>query len=303
MRFAKHLAMLLLSLLALAQLSGCQSAPVTALNTDKNGKPALWLVSDPASGAQAYLFGSIHALPSGLNWKTPLLEKAIQGSAYLLTEIGHDPTNDDARFLKAIAQDEAVPSFAQRVDPKLLPAAIALAESLGFDEARRNRTESWAISLFLVPNVAAQFSLEKEFGVESVLAKNFPGEAWGRQGLELPRDQYLRFDNLSENDQNTLLRMSLEKKGGAYLVEGQINAWMSGDLIRLEQLNRDGIASSPSLHNALLVEPNRIWAANIAQQMRQGRQPFITVGAAHLIGPGNLRQQLEAQGFIVTRIQ
>ena len=48
-------------------------------------KPALWQLSD--SDTTVYLFGTIHALPSGLNWLQGPVAAALDSSDELVTEI------------------------------------------------------------------------------------------------------------------------------------------------------------------------------------------------------------------------
>jgi uncharacterized protein len=50
-------------------------APVTARET--TAAPAIWKIDGPAG--DVYLFGSIHILPKGFQWRRPELEAALHG--------------------------------------------------------------------------------------------------------------------------------------------------------------------------------------------------------------------------------
>src|SRR5215217_1290637 len=62
-----------------AQTAQAPTATVAA------ARPALWRLSD--ADTTIYLFGTIHALPEGAQWRTPALDQAMAASDELVTEI------------------------------------------------------------------------------------------------------------------------------------------------------------------------------------------------------------------------
>ena len=54
---------------------------------------------------------------------------------------------------------------------------------------------------------------------------------------------------------------------------------------------------------ALLVARNRAWAKRVAAMLREGKRPFVAVGAAHVVGAKGLPALLGADGFQLKRIQ
>src|SRR5580698_3785539 len=68
--------------------------------------PAMWTVH--GSRATAYLLGSIHALPEGIDWKTPQLMAAFKSANSFVFEIPLDPS--DLRMAgRIIAQNKFLP--------------------------------------------------------------------------------------------------------------------------------------------------------------------------------------------------
>jgi uncharacterized protein len=64
-----------------------------------------------------------------------------------------------------------------------------------------------------------------------------------------------------------------------------------------------GMLEDRELRQALLIARNRAWAERIARLIARGQQPFVAVGAAHLLGKDGIPALLANQGYMVRRIQ
>src|SRR5690606_11481929 len=76
---------LLAALVAVLWLASCGGEPAREWPAPS---PALWEVSDP-QGARGWLFGTIHALPDGADWRTPALEAALDRAKLLVVEVSN----------------------------------------------------------------------------------------------------------------------------------------------------------------------------------------------------------------------
>ena len=93
------------ALLALAGalcLTGCDK-PVVA-----DPAPALWEVRGP-SGEAGWLFGTIHALPDGTRWRTPVLERVLEQADLLVVEVAD--LDDQGAAAYAFAQVSSSPGL------------------------------------------------------------------------------------------------------------------------------------------------------------------------------------------------
>jgi uncharacterized protein len=121
-------------------------------------------------------------------------------------------------------------------------------------------------------------------------------------GLESYAAQFGIFDALSAADQQALLRAVIDDDS-AEDETAMRAAWLTGDVEALSQLTVTGMLAEPGLRAALLERRNKEWAERIAPMILAGREPFIAVGAAHMLGEDGLPALLAARGMRVRRIQ
>ena len=78
----------LTALAAALALAACGTeAPNDSARDWPEPSPALWELSG-RHGEKAWLFGTIHALPDGAEWRTPAFERAFAASDLVMVEIG-----------------------------------------------------------------------------------------------------------------------------------------------------------------------------------------------------------------------
>lgn len=280
------------ALLALA-LTGCnEPAP-----KGPPPSPAIWQVTAPG-GQQGWLFGTIHALPDGYDWRTPQITEALDQSGVLVVEVADlADSAAAAREFAARSTSPGLPPILARVPAADRAALAAALQDAGIDPASLARTESWAAALLLA-NATAD-GLDSANGVDrALLAGQRPVI-----GLESFARQFDLFDRLAAQDQAVLLVEAVKETGGEDEEAELARAWLRGDTARLEREAGTGILADPELRQALLVGRNREWATRIAPLLDQGRKPFVAVGAGHMLGPDGLPALLAARGYRVQRLR
>ena len=254
----------------------------------------MWEVSGPGE-RKAWLFGTIHALPDGAEWRTPALERAFAESDLLMVEIG-DLGNSSAaaEAFDTFARSQGLPALSARVAPADRPALHALMQRAGMDDADFWDVETWAAALLLANAVRVS---ETANGVDrDLLDDGKPVEA-----LETFAGQFARFDRLTETQQRELLAAVARQEEAT--AEDQVAAWLTGDVADLETELEDGLATQPALRQSLLVERNDLFAARVVETIERRRVPFVAVGAGHMLGPDGLPALLAARGYTVARVQ
>lgn len=279
--------------LLLLLITGCgKPHPVEA-------RPALWRVTD--KDTTIWLFGSIHALPPGVKWRTPLLERAITTADTLILEVPPaDPDAARAEFL-AVAQKDGLPKIRARVaaaDRALLERGMA---SAGVAPESLDRLKTWAAALTIGAAAGRRADAGSADGVEPVLTRRFAGRAIG--ALETRAGQFAAFDRLPEASQRfLLLQAAVEARDPAGGYRRLLAAWTAGNeaalAATLAPLRRD-----PAIQKALVTGRNARWTTVIARRMARPGRVFVAVGAGHLVGRHSVIALLRARGFNVARAE
>ena len=263
--------------------------------------PALWRITDPATGARGYVMGSVHMLPDGLNWMTPTIKSAVADATVLVTEI--DRNSGSLEQFDVMASDNPVAPLSERLAPPDLARAARVGDMLDLSMAAMNATESWALAITLARGQAADLNLSQEKGVEAELQREFSRQSKAFYPLESAMDQYHRFDALPPSAQDLMLHEGLKPASPRADFQVMLTAWLRGDVAALAHIADTGLTGHRALRSALLEAPNQIWASKIAALLHDNRRPFVAIGAAHVVGPTNILTHLRKSSMIVERIQ
>jgi uncharacterized protein YbaP (TraB family) len=273
-------------------LAGCKQEPIAA-------DPALWHVVG-TRGEEAWLFGTIHAAPAPIAWKTPKVAEALGRSGAIMVEVSN--LADEAAVAQAftaLSRTRGLPPVEQRVAPEQRAALNKLLAERKVEPGDLQGFETWAVALTLArpgDNKDARNGIDR-----AVLA-----DAAGKPVIELEgaSRQLAIFDALPEADQRDLLRAVVtdaDALGGED--EDLAATWRKGDMARIEVETRTGMLADPELRKALFTDRNLRWSARIVAEMNHGRRPFVAVGAAHMAGPDGLVARLQGAGYTVTRVR
>lgn len=267
-------------------------------------RPALWRVWQ--GDREAYLFGTIHAVPRNERWLSSAIARAAERSDLLLLEVTDLETERRSRAtFERLGRSQDLPAITARLDAADASRFSRLEQRYPAELRHLARYESWAAALLINAAASSALSLSSRNAGEAVLSAMFAKAGKPVEGLETIAGQLGLFDTLPETDQRLLLTQAVrEANDAAHLYRTLYNAWASGDIADLQRQFLDPFARAPNLWNVLVVARNQQWSALIDHRLRT--RPgviFVAVGAGHLIGTQSVQARLTALGWQVERLQ
>jgi uncharacterized protein YbaP (TraB family) len=263
-------------------------------------QPPVWVVRGPH--ATIVLFGSVHLLPPGLDWRPPQLMKALAAARDVWFEV---PMDDAAALaVTQVAVERGVLPAGETLDAQLSQAGrdrlarVARGDGVPVEGLRRLRP--WLAEITLSLASYRQAGALQDQGVERQLSASVPAGV-ERRAFETPREQIEALSGSPASDQIASLEETLvELEAGDTSYKRLITAWMAGDVAGLKHEALDPlIASAPGVYRAMVVERNRRWLDLIEARLRESGDAVMVVGVGHLVGPDSVPAQLRAAGFLV----
>ena len=280
---------------ALALMTAACSRPRPVIEA----RPALWRVAD--ADTTIWLLGSIHALPPGVHWQTPAVERAISDADTLILEVAPaDPEAARTEFL-AVAKRDGLPPILDRV-PRDRRAALAR----GIDAAdvsawELDKLTTWAAALTIGARAAHREEASGADGVEAILTRRFAGKGLG--ALETRGGQLATFDRLPEGSQrNLLVQAAQDARDPAGGYKRLFAAWAAGNEAGLAA-TLDPVRRDAAIERTLVRDRNARWASDIVRRLERPGHVLIAVGAGHLVGAGSVVAMLRARGLKVERME
>lgn len=284
----------------LLALAGCAAQAAATDQAAAAPAPAMWLLSD--EDTRIYMFGTIHLLPEGTNWKTAAVDRALASADEFVTEVEMEKDlASAAQAMMKLGVSPNLPPLVERVPEDRRADLTGVVEASGIPMAVLDRLETWAAGLTLTAVTLQQMGLDTELGVEKQIMKSAGGKTRG--ALETAEQQLGIFDAMSEETQRAFLLSVLEDPEEARREFAKmLAAWSRGDV--------DGVAQSfnadiltPELRDQLLTRRNANWAEWIEARLAKPGTVFMAVGAGHLAGEGSVQDMLKAKGLEAKRVQ
>ena len=265
--------------------------------------PALWKVAD--EDTTIYMFGTVHALPADVEWKTPTVAAALAESGSLVTEIDMTPevlasvgpmmvgkaTLTGGQTLRGLMTDEQRATY---------EAGLA---NLGIPAAALDGFEPWFAAVNVAQLMIQRAGYTPDSGVEKVLEESVPAGT-DRVALETIEYGIDIFDGLPLDKQVEYLVASLEdSEQGTAMLNQIVAEWAEGDLDDLSDLLTRSLDDTPDLAERLFYVRNANWAEWIDTRLDTPGTAFMAVGAGHLAGSKSVQDYLAERGIAAQRIQ
>jgi uncharacterized protein len=266
-------------------------------------KSFLWQVHSEKS--RIYILGSIHFLKKGNYPLKQTIETAFDSTRKLVLEI--DLKSADPETIQRVTLEKGLnrdgKTLQQNVSPETYSLAEKRAKELGIDIHALGPLKPWVAALTLTSLQLQKLGFDPNSGVDRYLAERAMKSGKPMAGLETVAFQIGLIDQLSEREQESMLRQSLKEMDLLDRGLDQIvRAWSTGDVNGLEALLLSGMQEYPAVYQKVIVDRNRRWLPQIEKMIEQGESTLIVVGAGHLVGKEGVIELLKARGYTVEQM-
>ena len=269
--------------------------------TTPPARPAMWQVRD--ADTVIYLFGTVHALPAGVDWLNGPVASAFDGSQELVTEIVEANSAGMQGAVLAKATLPAGQSLRDKLTPAQRTAFEATLAANGLPAATFDRYKPWYAAMVLSTLPVLRQGYDPANGVETKLDARAKAAKRPHSALETAEYQLGLFDSLPQTVQLRYLNEVIaDLPKASDEIAQMIEAWKQGDADALARLMNEE-DDAPELMELLLYNRNRAWAEWIKARLDKPGTVFMAVGAGHLAGTGSVQQVLATKGIATSRIQ
>lgn len=280
-------------------------------------RPFLWMIE---GDTPSFLYGTIHVPDPRVTTLPTVVEKAIEVSDALFTEVPMDAGMQAGLAAKVMLPEGQ--GLSTRVPAELVQRLDAYARKKGLGGAAMfERIKVWCTALQLQQlGMRSERAVGGQTGGKALDQTLYDrARAAGKEvgGLETIEEQLGCFDVLTDEEQARMLAQTLDlleaprerRDEAASPFEDLIKRYVKGDLDEMvESLLAQTGGADPAmverLKEALLNQRNHRMAERIAAKLRAqpDRSFFFAVGAAHYHGDEGVGELLEAEGFKVRRL-
>jgi hypothetical protein len=281
-------------------------APVATPVATPAKAPAMWLIKDADS--KIYLFGTIHALPEGVEWKTPKLEEAMQESQ--ITAVETDTESAFARSTMAgmLLEHGLNPSWQTLrsiLGAERYSKLAAVAKKYDVNMKEMSRLRPWLAMMTISAHVASKAGLQGKLGVDRKIIAMARKQKDKILMMETPEAQMKALATMDGPDVLDNFDVALgDITDFDAKFQPMLTAWRTGDVEGLDKTSSAPMRkSAPVAYAALLTNRNARWVPRIERWLGGKGNYFIAVGAAHLAGPDSVIAMLAKKGIKAERVQ
>ena len=283
------------------QLIGAAAGLILALAAGAaQALPPVWVVHDHDS--TLVMFGSVHLLPPGTEWRPEALKAALGHADQVWFEAPMDAAGLSAATQAALAhaflpEGKSLSAMLSAAGRARLAKTVAL---FGIPLSQVDRLQPWYAELMIQSTLFQLIGVKGSDGVEQQLWAGLSPSA-KRVTLETPEEQVGFFADAPVKEQIASLEQTLKDAPNAQRdYKELLEAWLGADT---RMLDRKVVAplkkSSPTLYDRVVVQRNARWVKAIDERMKGSGETVMVVGMGHLIGPDGVPARLRAQGFKV----
>lgn len=294
-------------ILLLALLSACASAPKHP--EGGYGEPLLWQLAD--EDTTIHIFGTVHALPSELEWRTPSFEAAFGAADSFCVETDVDAKADEYReYLREYGYFNNGETLSNYLTEEQIEDVVEVADAVGLPFETIDAMKPWNAMFELSTAVVIHLGLDQLSGVEFVLLPEARKAGKNICEMESPLESVTSISRLPLDVQVAVLThesedfKDIDDLDIAFEmiredIAEMVKTWVTGDLSVMENENILDEYGHMDFYDAILTKRNTKWIPRIEALLEQPGTKFVAVGSAHLAGPNSVIKMLRDNGHAV----
>lgn len=276
------------------------AAALTLACEPARAQPPVWTVRDADS--ELILFGSIHLLPPGLDWRPDALEEGLAAADDLWFELPVDAASEaeGAAAALRLGRLPAGESLSALLSPEGQARLNRVCATYGVPLAVVDGLKPWFAEVVLASAVFTRAGAMADQGVERQIALTAPPGV-ERRAFETAGEQIAMFAAAPLDQQVASLEESLEQLAAdPEQFDRLVAAWMNGDVEALEDEALDPLReAAPAIYERMVAARNVAWMGPLTKRLDGSGTTVVVVGVGHLIGPDGLPARLRALGYDV----
>ena len=266
----------------------------------------LWKVTGNGLKNPSYLFGTHHLIDSE---KVPALQKAltfVNEVDAVVNEI--DMSDMQALQMKimqgAMMQGKTIKDLVSAEDYILLNAAFKELLGVGLDQFGAFKPAMLTTMYSVVQYSKAKKLTKEPEALDIIIQKAGKKENKEIIALETADEQIeVLFNSLTLEKQAEILVKSVkEKEKGIEQMQKLDEAYLAGDLKKMEELYSEDEDMTEEYKKALVDTRNLKWISKL-NKLFETKSGVVAVGCLHLVGETGLIKQLEKNGFSVEPVK
>ena len=221
--------------------------------------PAIWKIDGPKG--DIYLFGSVHLLPQGVNWRTPALDAALNEAKVVVFEIDLEEAKNLAIMQQLIAKLGVLPA-GQTLANLLSPEGRAKFERvlglLGIPAASLDPLRPWLASITIGVQWIVSKGYDPNSGVDDKVWNLAKQNGKQLAHLETIEEQLDVFAGLTRDQEIELLARlgRSNRKFARNCSTTSSAAWRKGDTAKLDKVLNADMDDTPGLARPPVERPS-----------------------------------------------
>lgn len=279
------------------------SIPANA-QEDLNAKPAVWRLD--RGDASLYLLGSVHLLPSDINWYGGVIEQIVNDADEVVFEVHLTPEKEarstQIAMTNGLFQDgDRLSNYLEEEEYNTL---ISLAQSYGIPGPAISSFKPWYASVALSVSAIVKQGWNPNSGVDKSIEKIATVQNKAISELETVEFQMSTLYDHPLDVQAAMLKDTLVQLQDINTVTLEmVDAWASGDAERMNVAFLEPMKAQEEIYEKLVLQRNRNWLPVIERLITKDQVTLVVAGVAHFIGDDGIIGMLEEKGYEVRRVQ